>query len=158
MYVFVCIFSVSSELSVYFVTCISSLFTHCVPLLSESVTAPTSLSSSLSFMTVLFQAGSVLCSALSTCSSGLGGQAWHPSFLLPLEEQNPTFSFVERITLPESGHDLLRANEINQEALEDNKRGRHRRRRVRKTGSNKAFTLSPEFLQKYISSTPNRLL
>lgn len=149
-------FSVSSELSVYNTTCISSLFTRCVPLLSEPVTAPTSLFFPLSFLTLNFQAGSVLCSALSTCSSGLACPAWHPSLLLPLEEQNPTFSFLERITLPESGHDLLRANEINQEALEDN--GRHRRRRVRKTGSNKAFTLSPEFVQKYISSTPNGLL
>ena len=75
-----------------------------------------------------------------------------PSPLLPL---NRDLSWKEDIGPPESGHDALGADEIEAEGVwgDSSRRPRRRRRRPQtKQGSNKPFTLSPEFVAKYISS------
>ena len=76
-----------------------------------------------------------------------------PSPLLPRD-----LSWREDIGPPESGHDALGANEIEEvEEWGDSSRRPRRRRRRPKTkqsssSSSKPFTLSPEFVAKYISS------
>jgi len=109
----------------------------------------------------LCKSGAVYCASVAGCSAGglpqadPGRQVPYkdlPSPLLPRD-----LSWREDIGPPESGHDALGANEI--EAVEEwgdsSRRPRRRRRRPKtkqSSSSSKPFTLSPEFVAKYISS------
>ena len=123
----------------------------------------------------LFQAGSVYCASVAGCSPDLlpqgapGLEDTPPPTKMfnpeqptsPLLPKNPRLSWRENIGPPESGHDPLPPNEIDSEQVwaESSRSWPRRRRRRPKTKSSAPFTLSPEFVAKYISSpTPSTTL
>ena len=111
-------------------------------------------------MTFVFQSGAVYCASVADCAAGGLPDQDEPGLLskeLPLLNKNPKFSWIEDIGPPESGHDPLSPNEIEPEGVwGDSRRPRRRRRRPksRQSSSSKPFTLSPEFVEKFISSPP----
>ena len=120
-----------------------------------------------SHLTFIFQSGAVYCASVADCSAGGLPQEGNPGIykalpspLLPL---TPSLSWREDIGPPESGHDALAANEIESEGVwgDSSRKPRRRRRRPKSKqsssrSSRKRFTLSPEFVAKYISSpTPH---
>jgi len=115
----------------------------------------------------LCKSGAVYCASVADCSAGGLPQEGNPGIykalpspLLPL---TPSLSWREDIGPPESGHDALAANEIESEGVwgDSSRKPRRRRRRPKSKqsssrSSSRPFTLSPEFVAKYISSpTPH---
>ena len=141
------------------------VFPHCT--LSPSLH---SVQYNVSHLTFIFQSGAVYCASVADCSAGGLPQEGSsnpsilpqedfslykelPSPLLPLK--NPSnLSWREDIGgPPESGHDPLAANQIESEGVwGDSLSRKPRRRRRRPKSKSKPFTLSPEFVAKYISS------
>ena len=141
------------------INCWLCVFSKCIsPLLSLSLL--TLLSNNGSHLTLIFQSGAVYCASVADCAAGGLPDQDEPGLLskeLPLLNKNPKFSWIEDIGPPESGHDPLSPNEIEPEGVwGDSRRPRRRRRRPksRQSSSSKPFTLSPEFVEKFISSPP----